>query len=572
MPSSRLRLHLGASLGIASALFSCGKSAPSTSRSDEDGGAMSARDAGADAADGPSHADASAADAGEDLESCGALSASGRCASDMRVELCIIPSGGQVRPHRAEYACEVGEKCAESATGASCVASGECVNGTRECLDASTLRTCAAGRLQDDPCATGCVENALGAQCAYADATATFTGRLSYDARIPKTDYTDWSDAPTQQVAKHVMVVSYAGDEIVDATYTGEDGSFSLSVPSAPSSEDSLVMVLAAADPRGSFLYAVADPGFPPSTMARSTFETPVDPNTWAYRFALTGITDPNALRIPESAGSGAVHLYQTLDAVYRGSEAHFQPKTRETILVWMGLGTLWDCGACTAKYPTTLASTKFIHQVWFDGSSDEGYWSDAVTAHELGHVVMGMYGYEPAEGGPHFIGMPTNPGQAWSEGWATFFSAMQRASDLYYDKQGDSFFWFDLSARAYGFQGGSWQRPVAAGGLTQLIDENEVAALALGAYRAIGDDGPILDAIASARMTVPPFERGYTMRIWSDPKHPEAFTTNDQPLPYHADFFDALRCLGAIDAKALDAVTEPTTRYPYPSEAPLCR
>ena len=59
---------------------------------------------------------------------------------------------------------------------------------------------------------------------------------------------------------------------------------------------------------------------------------------------------------------------------------------------------------------------------------------------------------------------------------------------------------------------------------------------------------------------------------MWNDPERPEVYVRSDEPLPYHADFFDALRCAGAISASALDAVTEPAQHYPYLSESALCR
>jgi len=42
-------------------------------------------------------------------------------------------------------------------------------------------------------------------------------------------------------------------------------------------------------------------------------------------------------------------------------------------------------------------------------------------------------------------------PEQGWSEGFATFFSSLAHADDIYYDKQDGGFFWFDLRALSYG-------------------------------------------------------------------------------------------------------------------------
>jgi hypothetical protein len=182
----------------------------------------------------------------------------------------------------------------------------------------------------------------------------------------------------------------------------------------------------------------------------------------------------------------------------------------------------------------------------------------------------MCAFGFAPGEVGTHFLGVPTNPGLAWSEGWATFFGALVRDQPLYFTKQQQVFFWFDVDARKYDGDV-PWTRPTAGAGLQQLIDENEVAALLWDSYRAIGDFAPVLDALASPRMTEQPFARGYKRRFWADPSHPENFTQTNDSQPYLADFFDALRCSAALSSSVLDQVTLPNSEYPYPSESPLC-
>jgi hypothetical protein len=237
-------------------------------------------------------------------------------------------------------------------------------------------------------------------------------------------------------------------------------------------------------------------------------------------------------------------------------------------------LGTLWRCGSCYTQDPISVLGVDFLHQLRFDGSEDQAYWSDAVNRHELGHYVMGAFGLLPRELSPRFFGEPTNPGLAWSEGWATFFSAVERGSSVYYDKQLGGFFWFDIDRRHYAFDDLVWQRPMAEAslGLTQLIDENEVASMLWKTFRTIGDSTPLLRAVASPRVSVPPFERGYTRRMWTDPDHPERFTDSAVSVPHLADYFDVLLCSGAVSSSQLDVITEPAQHYPYPSASPLCR
>jgi hypothetical protein len=103
-------------------------------------------------------------------------------------------------------------------------------------------------------------------------------------------------------------------------------------------------------------------------------------------------------------------------------------------------------------------------------------------------------------------------------------------------------------------------------------MDENEAAAIMWQTYREIGTPGPVLDAVASERMRVAPFARGYTRRIWSSAKYPNVFDTTEQSLPCLADYLDALLCSGALAGEQLTEIVEPRSYYPYPSESPLCR
>ncbi len=249
---------------------------------------------------------------------------------------------------------------------------------------------------------------------------------------------------------------------------------------------------------------------------------------------------------------------------------------------MWFQPGTTWSCGTCVARLPvrlfatTTYAGDSFENQGFFDGSTSQSYWSDAVTAHEFGHWVMNSYSAPPSEGGRHVFGGHVYPGMAWSEGFATWFSSDVRSSSLYYDKQGGAFFWFDIGARRYGPNTATvpWARPTVGAGLEQRIDENEVSAMMWGLRGAAGENSPAMyRALASARMQGPTFARGYTVHRWTrldslgDPI--DAVRTST-PAPHFADFLDALVCNG-FRPSTVDAVTQPTRFYPYPSASPRC-
>jgi hypothetical protein len=81
-----------------------------------------------------------------------------------------------------------------------------------------------------------------------------------------------------------------------------------------------------------------------------------------------------------------------------------------------------------------------------------------------------------------------------------------------------------------------------------------------------------LLEVLGSPRLSEPPFERGYTERRWTDAERPEDYQDTRLSHVMLADYFDALRCTGAISAVLLDQVTEPSTHFPYPSESPRCR
>jgi len=512
-----------------------------------------------------------AVDAGS-LMPCGDVSGMGRCASETRVEVCITQTGSATPGHLSSYECKDGEVC-EFDGNARCKLVVECESGDTRCNDADTLETCVSGSWASSECASRCVASALGSSCAPNVPTKSVNGTLRYEARAPNVDLTNWTDPPSALPARHFVVLSYAGDSVLDATTTDELGTFSLLAPATPGADDHLSFVAAGKDARGQLAFAVADAGHASSASAlREPFSRPPDPSVWSWSTALDAFANDQVITLTESAGSGAAHIFETLHAVFHDMEAYYSPKTTPTVVVWVSPGTAWTCGACMTPFPIDLAGQTFEHQVALDGSAkDQGYWSDAVSAHELGHYVMAAYGYPPAEGGPHYTGEPTHPGLAWSEGWATFFSSTQRDNALYYDKQQSMFFWLDLDARSYAPDTDlDWLRPLANQGLEQLIDENEVAVMLRKTQQSLGAMTPMLAALASERARLPPFERGYTQRTWGD--DPTMFQDEGTSIPYLADFFDALRCDNGISAPALDLITQPAVHYPYLSGSPLCR
>jgi hypothetical protein len=506
------------------------------------------------------------------VDLCGDVPTAGRCRDARNIELCAVATG-MGEDHVETHACASDEQCTQVAGRAMCVLAQGCIVGTTRCTGGA-LETCAGERWEQEACSTECVATPLGAFCAAEAPTRRFQGRVEYERRLPNAKLNDWASASLTP-ARGFLILSYHQDELVDAVLStdsaSDPGAFSVRVREPATGQDSLVVLAAGAAETQEIAFAIANPGLTPSSKDQAPGTRSDKAALWSFRFGLADVAQSGTLTILEKHGSAACHAFDRLRQIYLLGSEHYRPAKPESIVIWLGIGTQWSCGACTTWSPVKAFDTRFEHQIWLDGSRDQGYWSDAVTAHELGHYVMNAYGFPVGEGGPHFLGVPTHPGQAFSEGWATFFSSMARADSIYVDKQGGAFFWWDLDRRAYSTLGALWARALASLGLLQLMDENEAAAIMWQSYRTIGKREPMLDAVASDRMLVPPFARGYLRRIWSDAENPDEYQSTQQPLPCLADYLDALRCSDAVSAEAMRSIVEPIHHYPYPSESPLC-
>jgi hypothetical protein len=457
---------------------------------------------------------------------------------------------------------------------ACCAAVEACTEGVTRCAGADTRERCTQGVFVSERCAGGCQPSALGPVCRAELALVRASGSLRYERRPPRADLHDF-DAPELTPGRGLLVAAYRGDVLLDAVVSADGasdaGNFELWLPAQSEPADRLVIMAASTDATGRLLAAVADPGHGASSRVHSTEEAAPDARVWSFALALPEFHSGQVVTVPASAGSAALLVFDSLRRVVRDAAAILRPAAPEPVLAWLGLGTLWDCGSCMASDPVQHFGQRFPHQLWIDGSSDEAYWSDALVAHELGHYVLAAYSYPPSEAGPHYVGVPTQPGLAYSEGFATFYSSLVRDNPLYFDKQAGLFFWFRIDTRSYGPDARVWQQPEASRGLFQLMDENEVAALLWGVHEQVSSHA-LLQVLGSARLREPPFERGYTERRWSDATRPEDYLDTRLSHVTLADYFDALRCSQAIGAAALNQVTEPSLHFPYPSESPRCR
>jgi hypothetical protein len=496
------------------------------------------------------------------FDPCRGIDDRGRCASLSRVQYCSASTGNGTRQLITED-CTGGETCRMDSSGfAGCApAPSACVAGSSECLDASTTRYCANGTWRTETCANRCVPSPVGSGCNAVRDTTTRVLTVTYEARRPRTDYRDWGDAFVAQ-AQGFLVLSIRGTQIVDAQYTNGSGVVQLQVPASVTTADRVVVTTIGVEgspPR--VVYMVADPALPAGQRRISeTNATTLQPRVWNWSWPAMAL--PSTLRITEATGSGAARVFDYLRYSYNEAR-RLGGRPGRSLVAWVGNGVSWSCGACFSSLPVVISSQRMQAQTWLDGNAvDQGYWSDPVTAHELGHWVMASFGTSPNEGGAHTVGVPTFPGQAWSEGWATFVSSHVRQSPRYYDKQRGSMFWFDIGTRTYGSE--VW--PPLPSTLLGRIDENEVAAIL---WRLGGSDpAPLYAALQSQRMNLNPFGRCYTRMLWCPGSGgPSQACDTFESTPHLADMLDALNCRGTSRTTLSAAMG----RYPYPVNAPFC-
>ncbi|MGZ3451224.1 MAG: hypothetical protein ACXVEF_16580 [Polyangiales bacterium] len=525
------------------------------------------------------------------VDPCGGIPADGKCVSSSKVTWCQTSTDdGELKV--IEKTCAATEECKVAGGKADCVAKpGLCTPGAKECKSGTVLQTCNdSGAWVEETCPSTCQPSTIGAFCEAADPgggtlpTKTFTGKLQYEYRGPNsaTAPTAWSSTIKTAPGVRVLVVSYRGTDQIDATETDDAGNFSLKVPTTAASGDQITAWAVRANPGGLDAGVAFGVGIPKVADGNIAVDAvPEDGNQfWGWQWDLTTTTSGSTLTIKEDKGSGAMRVFDYLRYSYDATTFLFSGVTGKSMIVWLRYNTSWSCGACQWDVPSKVDAFDFQSQLFIPATAeDTAYWSDPVTAHELGHWVMASYGRSPQEGGKHCVGVPTMPGQAWSEGWATFFSSLVREDPLYYDKQKGSFFWVNIGTAKYD-DGKSFPAPKAADGLLQQMDENLVAsyswqlttpASAPGAK--IADNKHFLEALASDRMKVAPFGRAYTRHKWAMTGCTKTSVTDlGNAAPMFADFLDALVCGGGVTASDVDAVTNPSSTFPYPSDMPVCK
>ncbi len=463
---------------------------------------------------------------------------------------------------------------------ATCLPVSQCTPGDAHCVSSTQLETCnTQGVWVDSSCQNGCAGEGSSATCTVA-APALYSGTVLYAVRGPNATYpSDWTTTTTDVAAPGLLVMSMTGCNTtcqpVDSTTTDATGAFSVHVPASPGPGDELFLIAASYANDGALEYMVGDPQV--GMVDQPISVAPLSPKIWSWSAPISAPASGVTFHIGEAAHSGALRVFDYVHSAHAHAASQFGGVGGLPLVAWLGYGTSWDCGSCFSETPTSVLGHPLESQIWFDGTlSDERWWSDAVTAHELGHWVMASYGLPPGEGGKHCFGELSYPGLAWSEGWATWHSCDLRSSSVFYDKQEGTMFYWDLDTRVYSPNIGEWQRPSPSGGLLQLIDENDVASQLWSISRGASSSA-LYNALVSPRMTSrisqTPSLRGYTRHSWTVNSSclPIDPVNTGVPAPCLADMLDALDCSG-VAPSIIDAATDPVNGYPYDSASPACQ
>lgn len=432
------------------------------------------------------------------------------------------------------------------------------------------MQTCGNNGAWGSPaaCATGCKVSGIGAYCPPPTATTTVTGTLLYATKNPNSQLTGWgpiSNAP----ANGVLVLSInAANQWIDATETAANGSFTLKVAQTPGAMDRIVFAAAGGDGT-TIKYMVRDPNNGTGTFQPFTFGAM--PRLWSWALAASTFVTGSTFTLTEAQGSAVINLFDMQRLTWKDSLVMHGGKQGLSNSIWFALNTQWSCGACFADFATQdgIDSHLFIG----GGAVDQSYWSDWVTTHEMGHWRMASYGTSPGEGGQHILSIKTFPGQAYSEGWATYHSGALRNDPVAFDIQTGAF-WMDLGQRLYSFGPSPIPRASASQPLDQRIDENDVAAILWNLSRSsAGSVQFIHQAMGSEHMNASPWSRNYKRHTWDIDQNNGNFTNvviTSDPAPYLADLMDTLVCAG-FSTTALNTANQPSTFFPYVTTTAVC-
>lgn len=488
-------------------------------------------------------------------DACEGVPPEGTCTGDGQLSRCIVAEGEGAEPMIVTAPCKGGMICVASATGASCELQGSCLEGASECESPTSVRTCVGGQWQVSSCGgADCVASAgHGAICAQqaAGTPHPIRGRITYEFRDMNEDRNGYGDIKVDD-ARRVIVSAYDGDEYIGGAYTElNDGTFEIEAIRPPTADTWLFVFPLLFNDQGTPQFAVAVP-------SSYTYADLRSEEYWYFPVPTNGQSDVGTVLVKESEGSGALRIHQyLLFGIQQAAALAPQVQAFNVLALWKP-GERFDCGNGTCYVPKGWgavvqydAEYQDLYQgaVLLAGTTETPHhWSKSVMLHELGHYMMDAYSLSPREAGQHWLTKPEPPGQAWSEGWATYYGQSMMQNPIYFDLQEGTAFWVDSSAPM-----SSAPMPDPNGPIDQEIGEMVVTAMLWHLFDENGSGADawdqadlgqqaIWDAFTSERVTNTTYNRGY---------HKVDFV----------DMLDALRCQGA----PAGAVLSVTDHYGFP-------
>lgn len=405
------------------------------------------------------------------------ITATGACDGNTTILRCGFADGSF---HIETISCGPGTLCSmhpETNWPACLPAAGGCATvGPEGRCRGDVLTRCVSGALEDTDCAASsrvCAYGGPGTGYVCADSGATgahvVSGTVTYEDRPPGPD---GLGAPSSAPARGVAVAVVADDtgEVLAFAQAADDGTYRLHYDA----------------PAGSRVHVLA-------ATTSATRERPVRvirPDGAVHGLGSASFTAGSVSMVDLHVDdrSGLSPAFNAFDQLVAGMD---WIRAVLGITAPVPLFAQWVRGSSDGTY--YLGAPRGIFLLG-EPADDDGY-DDAVILHELGHYVEDAYTRDDSPGGTH-DGTPTDPRLAWSEGFATWFSAAVRGSRYYMDSNAGGGWAFDLED--------SVTRADSALGMTQAISEQMVAEILYDmSDGAAGDDDPVTSANAPKILNV---------------------------------------------------------------------
>lgn len=369
---------------------------------------------------------------------CKGVPTTGRCLGTSAIESCLAVGHADVAPRVVQVDCAAGEVCKVEGNVAGCAPAAGCVEGSKECVDALTIRSCQNGTWLETTCAA-CASGVLGVDCLQQAPTSTgifVSGQVSYEALRPKLDHGGFDPIPVDLPAVGAFVGVAVGapdyDAWIGSGVVDKTGAFRFELSETPSADAAIVVFPLEFSSNGDLALTLLIP-----ESSELLYQRTRDAWSWGWELcALPGECAQKeiiagSLDVVLNDGAGALHIFSMLHRGLIRLKALFPGVAQPTLAVFWDDETEWSCGDCYlgrnfggASYPISPTQTERwdVSILLSGGLLRPSHWSDSVIGHELGHYAMESYSLGPKEGGTHSFSGLSTAGFAYREGFATFF------------------------------------------------------------------------------------------------------------------------------------------------------